>query len=276
MDYTILDSGNLMKLEKVGDYKLIRPALNAFWEPSLPRSEWEDAAGAFTRNSSGGGTWKWNSKLPESWTINYGGTTFIVKPTSFGHLGFFAEQKDNWNWLKKEIKKQEKINTLNLFAYSGGSSLAMAEAGARTCHLDAAKGMVDWAKDNLVLNTHINEGIRWIVDDVNKFISRELRRGNEYQGIVLDPPSFGRGPKGQLWKIESDLLDLLKNCKKLMGKNPKFLLLSMHSQGFTPCSLERVVSSILGSEGKITSGEMTMKENSGRLLPAGIYARWTS
>lgn len=273
-NYLLLDSGNLQKLEQVGKYRLIRPALNAFWPPSLSKKEWNEAIGTFTRNSSGGGKWQWKQRPPLSWKINYGNYTLIAKPTDFGHLGFFPEQIDNWEWLTKTVSKTPHLQTLNLFAYSGGSTLAMAKGEANVCHVDAAKGMVDWAKDNLSVNPQIPTNIRWIVDDVNKFINRELKRNKTYPGIVLDPPSFGRGPRGQIWKIEQDLIPLLLSLKKLMGNKPQFMLLSMHSQGFSPNSLERILQSLFNNKGIIDQGEMIIPEKSGKKLSAGIYAKW--
>ena len=234
----------------------------------------DKAIGTFKRNSSGGGDWQWQQPPPPQWKINYGNLSLLIKPTAFGHLGFFPEQLDNWEWLYKTVSKTPKIQTLNLFAYSGGSTLAMAKGGANVCHVDAAKGMVDWAKDNLSNNSQISPNIRWIVDDVSKFINRELRRDKIYQGIVLDPPSFGRGPKGEVWKIEQNLIPLLKNLRSLMGNNPNFFLLSMHSQGFSPNSLERILLSIFNNSGTICCGEMTIPEQSGKKLSAGIFARW--
>jgi 23S rRNA (cytosine1962-C5)-methyltransferase len=274
--YKLLDSGNLEKLEQVGPYRLIRPALNAYWKRSLPQKEWDLADGHYFRNNKGSGHWDWKKKIPESWNINYGDLDLISKPTDFGHLGFFPEQIANWNWLSNYLAHKKNINTLNMFAYSGGSTLAMAKTGNNVCHLDAAKGMVDWARENWQLNKNISDCVRWITDDVNKFIQRELKRKAVYQGIVLDPPSFGRGSKGQVWKIEKHLIPLLHDCKKLMGENPQFLILSMHSNGYSPISLERILYSIFPKNGKITSGEMLIDEESGKQLPAGIYAKWVT
>jgi 23S rRNA (cytosine1962-C5)-methyltransferase len=274
--YKLLDTGNLEKLEQVGPYRLIRPALNAYWKRSLPQKEWDLADGHYFRNNKGSGHWDWKNKLPESWNITYGNIDLISKPTDFGHLGFFPEQISNWNWLTDYLAPKKNISTLNMFAYSGGSTLAMAKSGNKVCHLDAAKGMVDWARENWQLNKNIPDCVRWITDDVNKFIQRELKRNAVYQGIVLDPPSFGRGSKGQVWKIEKHLLPLLHDCKKLMGEKPEFLILSMHSNGYSPISLERVLNSIFPKKGKITSGEMLINEESGKQLPAGIYAKWVT
>ena len=273
-NYILLDSGNFQKLEQVGKYRLIRPALNALWPSALPEKEWNKATGIFTRNSSGGGRWQWKQQPPVSWKISYGDYSLIAKPTDFGHLGFFPEQIDNWKWLTKITSKTPQIQTLNLFAYSGGSTLAMAKGGANVCHVDAAKGMVNWAKDNLSINPQIPGNVRWIVDDVNKFINRELKRNKTYPGIVLDPPSFGRGPNGQIWKIEQNLILLLKNLKKLMGNEPQFMLLSMHSHGFSPNSLERILMSIFNNKGTVNQEEMVIREKSGWKLSAGISARW--
>ncbi len=273
-EYTLLDSGNLQKLEQVGQFRLIRPALNAFWQPTLPEKEWNKAAGIFKRNSSGGGKWTWKKQLPQTWRVKYGPFLLETKPTDFGHLGFFPEQIDNWQWLTSIGEKLPNLHTLNLFAYSGGSTLAMAQGGMNVCHVDAAKGMVDWARENHSINPEIPDKIRWIVDDVSKFINRELRRNKIYPGIVLDPPSFGRGPRGQLWKIEHHLIPLLENLKKLMGSQPKFMLLSMHSNGFSPNSLERILLSLFNNKGKVEKGEMLIKENTGNKISAGIYARW--
>ena len=274
LEYKLLDSGNQKKLEQVGNYRLIRPSLNAYWPPSLPDIEWDNAVGHFSRNSKGVGKWTWKQPVPANWIISYAGLKFLIKPTDFGHLGFFPEQKENWNWLTNFLSSKKDINAINMFAYSGGSSLAVAKANMNICHLDAAKGMIDWAKENLKINDDIPDNIRWITDDVNKFVKREIKRGNNYSGIVLDPPSFGRGSGGQIWKIEEQLQPLLKNCRKLMGSKPEFILLSMHTHGYSPISLERILFSIFPKNGSISSGEMTIDESTGKKLPAGIFAKW--
>ncbi len=271
--YHILDSGNLQKLEQVGNFRLIRPALNAYWPPTLSKNEWDKTVGIFQRNSTGGGKWTWKSKIPQEWLVSYDSITFLIKPTDFGHLGFFPEQKDNWIWLRDTISKHANQKTINLFAYSGGSSLAMAQAGAKVCHVDAAKGMVDWAKTNLANNTNIKNSVRWIVDDVNKFLQREINRNETYDGIVLDPPSFGRGPNGQLWKIESDIIPLLEKCKKLLSQKPSFILLSLHSHGFSDNTLDRILRFVFGKNVEISTGEMKITESTGKKISAGSYAR---
>ncbi len=278
MKYILLDSGDKKKLEQVGDFRLVRPALNAFWKPSLPDQEWKKALGVYERNSSGSGQWTWqNGGVPESWIAEWGGFKLTVKPTNFGHLGFFAEQYDNWQWIKKTIASyKDTPKTLNLFAYSGIGSMAMAEAGAEVCHLDASKGMIDWGRQNLSMNPQVPDRIRWIADDVLKFIAREIRRGSKYNGIALDPPSFGRGPQGQVWKMEDQISELLESCKTLIdASRPFFIVLSCHSPGFSPLVLGRILSDVFGADGLAESGEMTVPENGGRLLPAGIFARYS-
>jgi len=266
--YELLDSGNFMKLEQVGAYRLARPALNAAWAPSLAKAEWERADAVFTRDSSGGGKWSFRTRLPEKWHAVCGGLTMVVKPTGFGHLGFFAEQFVNWERFQKFGGKYPEA--LNLFAYSGLGSLALAKGGARVCHLDAARGMIEWGKENLELNVDIPPRIRWIVDDVMKFARREVRRNVRYNLIALDPPTFGRGSSGQVWKIEEDLPKLLELCRELRDPERPFeLVLSCHSPGFSVLVLERIVAQVFG-RGEFESGEMTIPESTGRKLPAGV------
>ncbi len=271
--YQQLDSGNCRKLEQVGPYRIIRPALNAFWQPGLPPKEWDRADAVFTRESTGGGVWHWKKSQPQGeWIVNWGGVNLMIKPTHFGHLGFFAEQAGNWARLRSCVAAMEQPRTLNLFAYSGGATLAMAQAGAEVCHLDASKGIIDWAKKNQALNPETNNRIRWICDDAMKFVAREQRRNSKYNGIVLDPPSFGRGAQGQVWKIEDGLAEILNNCKKILDlSKPYFILLSCHSQGFSASSLGRCLSDVFPAD-KIESGEMLIPETNGKVLPAGLYA----
>lgn len=266
--YELLDSGNFAKLEQVGAYRLVRPALNAAWEPSLDKSEWSAATAVFTRDSSGSGKWSGRENLPEEWTVEFGGLNMLVRPTNFGHLGFFAEQFVNWERFQQFGGRCSEA--LNLFAYSGLGSLALAKGGARVCHLDAARGMIEWGKANLALNPDIPPRVRWIVDDVNKFVRREIRRGAKYDLIALDPPTFGRGSSGQLWKIEYDLPTLLGCCRELRDPDRPFeLVLSCHSPGFSCLVLERIVTRIFG-RGEFESGEMFIPESTGRKLPAGV------
>lgn len=279
MKYQLLDSGNKMKLEQVGEYRLIRPALNAFWKPLLPQKEWDSACGIFVRDSSGGGKWTWKQKVPTSWVVQWGNFNITIKPTNFGHLGFFAEQYHNWDFFREFITKElggKEANTLNLFAYSGIGSMAMASTGATCCHLDAAKGMVDWGRENQALNVDsVPDTIRWIVDDVTKFCNREIRRESKYNLIALDPPSFGRGANGQVWKIEEDLPKLLQLCNQLIDKSKSYcIVLSCHSPGFSGIVLENMLREVFGKGGTFVSEEMTIAESTGRLLPAGISCRF--
>lgn len=274
--YLLLDSGSCRKLEQAGAYRIIRPALNAFWKPALPESEWLRADAEFRRDSGGGGTWTWkNGHRPADWTLTWGGIRLYVKPTQFGHLGFFAEQAPNWEWLRACVRAMPHPKTLNLFAYSGGATLAMASAGAEVCHLDASNGIIEWAKKNQALADKPGK-IRWICDDAMKFVAREQRRGSRYNGIVLDPPSFGRGAQGQVWKIEEGIAGMLSSCKKILDTEKSyFILLSCHSQGFSPISLGRCLAEVFPEDAsRIECGEMTIPEHrSSRVLPAGIYAR---
>ncbi|MDD3154941.1 MAG: class I SAM-dependent methyltransferase [Victivallaceae bacterium] len=274
MEYKLLDSGNMRKLEAVGEYRLIRPALNAFWTPQLPGSEWEKADAVYERNSTGSGKWIMKRPLPaDGWKVQLGDFALHVKATGFGHLGFFAEQLPTWKFFS-EFPDGEHCSMLNLFAYSGIGSMAMAQSGAKVVHLDAARGMVEWGKSNLELNPGIPQKISWIVDDVSKFCKREERREHKYNAIALDPPSFGRGASGQVWKIESDLPELLRICAKLFDfDHYGCVALSCHSPGFSPAVLEYLLADAFGS-GHFTSGEMMIPSETGRALSAGIMVRW--
>ncbi len=277
MKYELLDSGSLQKLEQVGEFRLVRPALNAFWRPVLPEKEWSSADAVFTRDSSGGGRWEFRRKLPESWLTEWGGFTLKVKPTGFGHLGFFAEQYRNWDFFRSAASGlKEGAKALNLFGYSGVGSMAMAATGASVCHLDASRGMIEWGQENLTCNSHVPNTIRWIADDVNKFTQRELRRGSLYNLIALDPPTFGRGSSGQVWKIEDDLPKLLNVCSQLREPGKPFtVILSCHSPGFSCHVMERLLEEACGRGGQYESFEMTIPESTGRILPAGISVRYT-
>lgn len=278
-DYELLDSGSGNKLERVGPYLLVRPSPQSVWHPSLPEKKWQEADAVYIRSSSGGGKWRFNRHLPAKWEIEYSGYKFIIKPTGFGHLGLFPEQRESWKWISEMVAGAEReVSVLNLFAYTGASTLAAASAGANVCHLDAAKGIVDWGRENAELSGLGGRPIRWIVDDVTKFVAKEIRRGKRYDAIILDPPSFGRGNKGEVWKIEDDLPQLLRGCKEILSDNPLFILLSCHSPGFTPVVLENLVSDMMKKRGGISSSaEMIITESgSGRPLPCGCYARWSS
>jgi len=270
-DYELIDSGEGQKLERFGAYTLSRPCSQAVWKKSCPHAVWEAADATFTRIDDK--RWQTKGKLPDSWTITTSGITFKLSCTDFGHLGIFAEQRPFWDWIRTHIQEAKRpISLLNLFAYSGGSTLAAAQAGAEVCHLDASKGMVAWARENAALNSLQNAPIRWIVEDVQKFITREVRRGKKYDALVFDPPTFGRGAQGELFKIEEHIIPLLETLKALLSPKPLFILFSCHTPGFTPLVLKNLLLQQFG--GRVELGEMAL-ENSSYPIPSGSYARWT-
>lgn len=272
--YSILDSGDFEKLEKVGPYRIIRPSPVSAYKKSKP-SLWKDPDAKYEKDEKGGGKWKWFTQHKEEFSISLKQYTVKIRFTPFGHLGIFPEQMENWKWLEKVcsgMKPNEDV--LNLFAYSGLSTIACAMGGVPVCHLDASKGMVQWARENAALSGLSDRPIRWIVDDVLKFLRREIRRKKKYAGFILDPPSFGRGSKGEVWKIEKDLPELLDLLMELCSGDPHFLLLSGHSTGFGPTALMRILESTISGQGKFECGEMTIPESSGLMYPAGAYARF--
>lgn len=265
-DYLLLDSGNEKKLETFGPYELIRPCPQAIWEPLFPQ-KWKKHHGEFMRDQ--GNHWK-NKQTPESWIITFEKLRFKLTATDFGHLGIFPEHAMHWKWIEEKITS-EKSQVLNLFAYSGSATLALAKKGISVCHLDASKGMVQWARENSVLNGLDKAPIRWIVDDAEKFLKREVKRGVRYQGIVLDPPSFGRGSQGQVFKIERDIIPLLKLCRSVVDPQG-FIVLTAHTPGFTPIVLKNLLTQTQ-QKGEIEAGEMVIPSSSFS-LPSGSYARW--
>ena len=274
--YSLLDSGNGAKLERVGPYLLNRPAAQAVWPASLGKDEWSKADAEFTRDSSGSGSWNTKGNLPDSWMVEHHGLSFRITPTGFGHLGVFPEHASNWKWLEQQVRNSRKpLNILNLFAYTGGATLALARAGARVCHLDASKGVVSWARENAALSNLGDRPVRWIVEDAAKFLKREMRRESVYDGVLLDPPSFGRGAKGEVFKIERDLPELLELTRGVLNEQPKFVVLSCHSPGFTPLVLKNCLDAGLGElNGKSEAEELTIVDAFERALPSGATARW--
>ncbi len=274
--YELLDSGDGRKLERFGAVVLARPCSQAIWRPSLPASAWERANASFDRDQ--GNSWHGRDRLPKRWEIDVDGIRFLLSGTDFGHLGIFPEQREDWRWIRERVKNAgRKLNVLNLFAYSGGSTLAAAAAGASACHLDASQSMVEWARENAAAN-HLQEApIRWIVEDVHKFLGREIRRGRHYDAVVLDPPSFGRGAKGEVYKIERDLAKTLGLCRELLSPTPLFILLSAHTPGITPVVLENLLLDALkGLSPTLQGGEMLLTGADGvRPVPSGCYARAT-
>ncbi len=274
-DFAVLDAGNGMKLERWGDVTLLRPDPQAVW----PMEE-HLADGVYIRSQSGGGHWEFYRDLPASWTIGYKGLSFIVRPTGFKHTGLFPEQGVNWDWMTQQLTGWQKTHAdkprvLNLFAYTGGATLACALAGAAVTHVDAAKGMVAWAKENAVQSGLQDAPIRYLVDDCNKFVKRELRRGNRYEAVVMDPPSYGRGPTGEMWKIENDLYPLVADCAKLLSEQPCFFLINSYTTGLAPSVLKNVLQAAMPNA-KAQSEEVGLPISRGNMtLPCGASGRAT-
>lgn len=273
--YTLLDAGDGRKLEQFGPYLVDRPCAQAVWRPSLPPDRWQQAHATFTRE--GGNRWEFAPRVPASWQCTIAGLLFRIQPTDFGHLGVFPEHARTWRFLAQSLPPAAgptRPTLLNLFAYSGGATLAAARAGYDVCHLDASKKMVEWARTNAQLN-HLHEApIRWITDDAQKFLQREARRGRRYDAIVLDPPSFGRGTNQELFKIDTHMLDLLDLCRQLLSATPHLLFLSCHTPGYTPMVLSHLIQQTM-PPGKIETGEMTLPAQPGSLdVPSGTFAAW--
>ncbi len=272
--YDLLDSGDGRKLERFGCVTLARPCSQAIWKPQLPSAAWDCADACFDRDN--GLNWHGRDRLPDHWEIAVDTIRFRLSGTDFGHLGIFPEQRAQWRWIGETVRNAgRRVSVLNLFAYSGGSTLAPALAGAEVCHLDASQSMVDWARENAVLNNLREAPIRWIAEDAHKFLGREIRRGRRYDAIILDPPSFGRGAKGEVYKIERDLSKTLALCRELLSPTPLFILLSAHTPGVTPVVLENLLLDALhGLSPSLQSGEMLLTGADGvRPVPSGCYAR---
>ena len=271
-DYELLDSGNCRKLERFGSVITDRPDTQAIWSPA--RDEvWSTATAKFTQEGKDN-KWEFKEEVPEKWVLNFHGLIFGLRFGNFKHLGVFPEHAVQWNWLEEKVKALGTANVLNLFGYTGAASLAARVAGAEVTHVDSSKQSVEWASENAKLSD-IEEGIRWIVDDAATFVKREVKRGAKYEGIVLDPPAFGRGAKGQVWHIEEDLLPLLRDLKEILSPKPgSFLLLSGYAAGFAPRSFAQAVESVFGQNVEITFGNLDLQEsNSDRVIPTGIYVR---
>lgn len=277
-DYKILDMADGQKLEKWGNIILSRPDPQIIWNDKSFPEKWKKVDATYNRSKTGGGAWKYNKKLPDNWQINYKNLTFNIKPMGFKHTGLFPEQAVNWDWMISKIKSAKReIKVLNLFAYTGGATVACLSAGASVCHVDSSKGMVSWAKENVASSRLSDKKVRYIIDDVNKFVQREIRRGNTYDAIIMDPPSYGRGAKGEVWQFENSIYDLVELCSKVLSNNPLFFLINSYTTGISSTVLANILNLTVGKKytGKIEAGEIGLPmENSKLILPCGIYSRW--
>ena len=277
-DYELLDTGDGEKLERWGRYILRRPDPQAIWPMTGNEKAWASADAHYHRSSSGGGSWEYKRSLPERWTVGYGKLSFYVEPTGFKHTGLFPEQAVNWKWMIDKIgTRPGKVSVLNLFGYTGGATVAAAYAGAEVCHVDASKGMVTRAKENLVLSGLHSNPVRFITDDAVKFVGREKRREKYYDAIIMDPPSYGRGPNGELWKIEDELFGLIKACMEILSPNPLFFLVNSYTTGLSPTVIKNMLALSVGRKfgGVMNADEVGLPVTaSGLVLPCGASGRW--
>ncbi len=276
-DYELLDVNKSNRLERWGDIYLIRPDPQAIWELPQNDSLWKKAHAVYHRSNSGGGFWEVLKKVPDVWSISYGDLKFNLKPMGFKHTGLFPEQAVNWSLMQDIIKKQNRpVKVLNLFAYTGGATVACLKAGANVTHVDASKGMVAWAKENAVISGVADKPVRWLVDDCKKFVEREIRRGNKYDGIVMDPPSYGRGPNGEVWKLENNLEELLRLTSQILSDNPIFFLLNTYTAGMSSTVLSYMVEEYIAKgRGRVSTDEIGLKVTSRNLImPAGNTTIW--
>lgn len=280
-DYELIDSGDEEKLERYGKYILRRPDPQALWKKSQPESDWKNASAIFIPEMK-----KWRKKdsnMQNEWQISLSDLKFNIKPTPFKHTGIFPEQEENWKFIKSKIKAQKLkepkkiVRVLNLFGYTGGATLTALSVGAEVTHIDGSKSAITWAKENALINNLDKKPVRWIVDDVRKFVIREIKRGSKYDAIIMDPPSFGKGGKNELWKIEKNFLDLLDSCAKILSENPLFFLINGYSSGYSSQAYYNSLKPLMEKyDGEFEIGELTIQESKGkRLLPCGIFARWS-
>lgn len=278
-DYQLLDAGDGMKCERWGGYTLVRPDPQILW-PRRNGKPWTGWDAYYHRSEKGGGRWEFKRALPEHWNVRYRDLTFKIKPTSFKHTGLFPEQAVNWDWCTQRIAAARSagrdVSVLNLFGYTGAASVAAAAAGAQVCHVDAAKGMVDWCGENVVASGMDRSAVRYIVDDCVKFVRREVKRGRRYEALIMDPPSYGRGANGELWKLETHLWDLLRECRAVLADQPLFFLINAYTTGLSPTVLANLLDGLLHDQGGlITTGEVGLPiQADGKVLPCGIYGRW--
>ncbi|MEG0073444.1 MAG: class I SAM-dependent methyltransferase [Clostridia bacterium] len=283
-DYELLDMANGMKLERWGEYIFSRPDPQIVWDEKTNMHLWSKADAIYVRSSSGGGHWEYRNKLKENWKIKYKDLTFNIKPMGFKHTGLFPEQASNWDYMIEKIQKakasgRKEISVLNLFAYTGGATVACSYAGAKVCHVDSSQGMTAWAKENLASSGLAKNEVRFIVDDVKKFVAREIRRGNKYDAIVMDPPSYGRGKNGEVWNIETDLFELVSMCKEILSEDPLFVLVNSYTGGLSGTVVKNVLKIALDKENldEISTTEIGIQmKDSDMVLPCGITTKWES
>ena len=275
-DYEVIDTGDGEKLERWKDVVLRRPDPQAIWPKQAP-ALWEKADAWYHRSQKGGGEWEFLRRLPERWTVRYGALQFYVRPTGFKHTGLFPEQAVNWDWMAGLIRSAGRpVKVLNLFGYTGGATVACAAAGAKVVHVDAAKGMVQWARENRELSRVDETAVRWIVDDALKFVAREARRGNFYEGILMDPPSYGRGPGGEVWKLENELYGLVAACEKVLARDALFMLINSYTTGLQPAVLNNMLTMTVACTrgGRVCADEIVLPVTRGGVLPCGASGRW--
>ena len=278
-DFELIDCSRGEKLERWGNYTLVRPDPQAIWDTPRRDGRWRDCDGKYTRSESGGGAWD-KRRLPASWQIGYGELRFNIKPMNFKHTGIFPEQAANWDYIMRKIRSAgREISVLNLFAYTGAATVAALAAGASVCHVDAAKGMVAWAKENAAASGVADRPVRWIVDDCAKFVEREIRRGRRYDAIIMDPPSYGRGPGGEVWKLEDNLFPFVKLCSQVLSDKPLFVIINSYTTGLAPSVLGYMLHLLVAEKygGRVTWDELGLPvTETGLALPCGATGRWCS
>lgn len=275
-DFEVLDTGDGYKLERWGEVLLARPDPQVIW-PRGDAGLWKQADAVYSRSREGGGSWEYRRALPERWEIGYKGLRFYVRPTGFKHTGLFPEQAANWDWMRETLSGRKNMKVLNLFAYTGGATLACMQAGAHVTHVDAARGMTQWARENRDLSGLPQDGCRFIVEDAMAFLRREIRRGRQYDGILMDPPSYGRGPSGEVWKLEDELYTLLDTAAQLLSDEPAFFLVNSYTTGFQPTVIRNLIEKTVSPRrgGRAEAMELVLPVTTGGMLPCGCSGRWT-
>ena len=278
-DYNLIDTSDGERLERWKGVTLVRPDPQVIWKTEKNNPLWNNADAYYHRSRKGGGEWEYRKRFPDSWNIEYRSLKFLIKPTNFKHTGLFPEQAVNWDFIKETIESvpNRELNILNLFAYTGGATLACAEAGAKVCHVDASKGMVQWAKQNAEISGLAEKPVRWIVDDCEKFVEREIRRGRKYDAVIMDPPSYGRGPSGEIWKLEDSIYNLVKLCSGVLSEKPLFFVINSYATGLSPSVMGYILGSSLTKKfgGRVSYDEIGLPvESTGMVLPCGSTAIW--